>query len=343
MTEPARPFHGGRLNEAARTWGIPRDQWLDLSTGINPESWPVPTLPLSVWQRLPEDDDGLDTELRRWTGAPALAECVPVPGSQCAIQTLPRLRRPGRVGVAMPGYREHGHGWRSAGHEVVGVTSAMVEGGDDWLDELDVLVWIQPNNPTGQSVPVERLLAWHQRLAADGGWLVVDEAFAEGVPGISVAAYTDRAGLVVLKSLGKFYGLAGLRAGVVLAERSVAEPLAAAVGPWAVSGPARYVMARAVSDESWRTAMAERLASQSGRLHTLLSDAGLTPTGGTLLFRYVVTEQAADLAEQLARQGILVREFEHPPALRIGLPGSEAEWQRLAQALADCSLGGKDR
>lgn len=333
MTAPHRPFHGGRLNEAARTWGIPRENWLDLSTGINPDSWPVPEIPASVWQRLPEEDDGLEALIRQWAGAPDSAGCVPVPGSQCAIQTLPRLRAGCRVGVPVPGYREHGHGWRSAGHDVVEVTAGMMAAGDDWLDELDVLVWIQPNNPTGQVIAPERLLTWHQRLADRGGWLVVDEAFAEGVDGVSVAAFTGRPGLVVFKSLGKFYGLAGVRAGAVLTDPVIAAGLSAAVGPWALSGPARYLMGLAVADDGWRSAMVARLRERSERLHRLLAGRGLKPSGGTLLFQYVVTGQAGAIADGLARHGILVRRFDHPPALRIGLPGPERDWLRLDEAL----------
>lgn len=333
MSGQSPPFHGGRLNEAVRRWGIPREQWLDLSTGINPEGWPVPPVPPVVWQRLPEDDDGLEERIRHWAGAPDNAACVAVPGSQCAIQTLPRLRVPCRVGVPQPGYQEHGHGWRSEGHELVAVSAEMIAAGDHWLDDLDVLVWIQPNNPSGQVVTPERLLGWHQRLVRRGGWLVVDEAFAEGVANVSVAAHAGTPGLVVLKSLGKFYGLAGLRAGAVLTDASIAAALRHTIGPWVVNGPARYLMARAMADDAWRASTVARLTTHSERLHTLLSQAGLPPAGGTLLFRYVVTDRAQAIADALAREGILVRRFEQPAALRFGLPGREDDWQRLSDAL----------
>ncbi|SDX00730.1 threonine-phosphate decarboxylase CobD [Marinobacter mobilis] len=333
MSGQLPPFHGGRLNEAVRRWGIPRDQWLDLSTGINPDGWPVPPVPPAVWQRLPEDDDGLEERIRHWAGAPDKACCVAVPGSQCAIQTLPRLRGRCRVGVPQPGYQEHGHGWRSEGHDLVAVSAGMIAAGDDWLDDLDVLVWIQPNNPSGQIVTPERLLDWHQRLAKRGGWLVVDEAFAEGVANVSVVAHTGTPGLVVLKSLGKFYGLAGLRAGAVLTDSAIAAALRNAIGPWAMNGPARYLMARVLADDAWRASTVTRLASQSERLHTLLIQAGLPPAGGTLLFRYVVTDRAPAIADALAAGGILVRRFEQPAALRFGLPGTEDDWQRLGEAL----------
>lgn len=328
------PVHGGRLNQAVRRWGIPREQWLDLSTGINPNGWPVPPIPTDVWQRLPEEDDGLQSRIRAWSGAPDNAACIPVPGSQAAIQALPRLRPPCRVGVPDPGYQEHGHAWQVTGHQIRAISPAELDERDDWLDQLDVLVWIQPNNPTGARVGLEQLLAWHQKLAARGGWLVVDEAFADGLADVSLAAWAGLPGLVILKSLGKFYGLAGLRAGAVLTEAGLGEALRRMIGPWALSGPARYVMRLALDDEAWAVQTAARLRHQSERLHTLLVSLGLNPAGGALLFQYVRHPEARALADALAEQGILVRRFDEPPALRFGLPGTEAQWQRLSDTLS---------
>lgn len=330
-----KPGHGGRLNAAAQRWGIPRKQWLDLSTGINPEGWPVPEIPAGIWRRLPEEDDGLAVVVRDWARIPAAAAALPVAGSQAAIQALPRLRAPARVGVPSPGYEEHGHCWAAAGHTVVALEPEAIEA---QLDQLDVIVWIQPNNPSGAKCSVERLLGWHERLARRGGWLVVDEAFVTEPEDESLAAHTGREGLIVLRSLGKFFGLAGIRAGAVLAWPSLCAGLDQALGPWTLSGPTRYLMAAALEDRAWQAAMTERLRRQSQRLGALLSAQGLVPHGGTLLFRYVVHPQAQELADALARQGILVRSFRELPALRFGLPGAETEWRRLARALGALAI-----
>lgn len=331
----AQPGHGGRLNAAVERWRIPRAQWLDLSTGINPTGWPIPAIPPEVWQRLPEADDGLETVIRQWAKFPSQAACLPVAGSQAAIQALPRLRPTGRVAVPVPGYREHGHCWAAAGHEVLPLG---LEDIDAQLDRLDVVVWIQPNNPTGQVLPAATLLDWQARLAHRGGWLVIDEAFI-GAPDVaSLAAHSGREGLIVLRSLGKFFGLAGVRAGAVIAWPELAAQLDGCLGPWAVSGPARYLMAAALKDLAWQAATAERLLEQSERLRRLLTRYGLGPWGGSNLFQYCPHHDASGLADALARRGILARRFDSPPALRFGLPGPEPEWARLEDALAGLAI-----
>ena len=327
------PAHGGRLIEAARRWSIPLDHWLDLSTGINRRGWKVPPLPDHLWRQLPEDDDGLDLVLREFSGAPGSAGCLPVAGSQAAIQTLPLLRAPCRVGVPEPGFSEHARCWALAGHEVVPVALDQIQEGNDWLGSLDVMVWINPNNPTGMAVDRNRLLDWHADLVERGGWLVVDEAFATGYPGLSMAPMASAPGLVVLHSLGKFFGLAGVRAGAVYAEPAITDALGAKLGPWSLSSPARYIMARALKDTLWQQSTMDRLRSDSDRLDRLLQGMGLPATTGTLLYRYLVHPDAAAMADFLAGRGILVRHFDSPQALRIGLPGDEFEWERLERTL----------
>lgn len=333
--------HGGRLNNAVKRWGIPREQWLDLSTGINPTGWRVAELPADVWQRLPEEDDGLEQVIRNWSGAPRAAGCVPVAGSQTAIMALPTLRKPCRVGIPVPGYREHGHSWQNAGHQVVPVAPAQTNGGasgfdDRWLDQLDVLVWINPNNPTGHTIPPATLLRWHHRLQKRGAWLVVDEAFMDTTPGFSLCSQTGLPGLVVLRSLGKFFGLAGVRAGFVLADQTVADSLRERLGPWAVSGPARYVMQQALLDTHWQAITRRRLSRDSQRLANLLGAAGLQVTGGTPLFQTVYASKPWHLADTLAAEGILLRVFEQSARLRFGLP-PENQWGRLQQVLLSCT------
>lgn len=330
MTHPVREHHGGRLLQAARRWGIPADDWLDLSTGISPWSWPVPPVPISVWQRLPDEDDDLVARCREWLDVPEGAGCLPVPGSQSALQLLPQLRPACRVGVPSPGYREHAVAWSRAGHAVISLSPDQI---DAAMADLDVLVCINPNNPTGQLYAADTLLRWHQQLAAKGGWLVVDEAFLDASEGATLASLCGRPGLIVLRSLGKFFGLAGVRAGLVLGAGALCAALEAKLGPWALSHPARWVMAQAVQDNKWQQQQRQRLRQARQRLNGLLDQAGLLPQGDSDLFALCCHDQAQALLDALARQGILVRHFEQLGALRFGLPRNESEEQRLLLAL----------
>ncbi|MEX6502596.1 threonine-phosphate decarboxylase CobD [Pseudomonas zhanjiangensis] len=319
--------HGGRLRAAARRHGIALGDWLDLSTGIAPYGWPLPPIPASAWTRLPETDDGLEAAARDYYGA---AHLLPVAGSQAAIQALPRLRERCRVGVVAPAYAEHAAAWRREGHRLLELSEAGINRA---LERLEVLLLVNPNNPTGRRFAPEQLLAWRARLAERGGWLLVDEAFIDCTPEHSLAAHCDRPGLIVLRSFGKFFGLAGIRLGFVLAEPALLARLDELLGPWAVSGPARALATALLQDGPGQQVQRERLRADGERLARLLREQGLTPTGGCALFQWLADARAAVLHEFLAAQGILTRLFQQPQSLRFGLPPDESGWARLERAL----------
>ena len=203
--------HGGNLHDVIQRYGRPREEWLDLSTGINPHWFSVVPLAENCWHRLPETSDTLIRSAQRYYGVTAV---LPVAGTQAAIQALPRLRAASKVVVAAPSYAEHLHHWQLQGHDVRQVPYASLAG---VVGDCDVMVVCNPNNPTGEKIAPEQLGEWAKRLAARGGWLVVDEAFADMTPGTSIAHLADQPGLIVLRSVGKFFGLAGLRLGFVAA------------------------------------------------------------------------------------------------------------------------------
>ncbi len=319
--------HGGRLRKAALDYGIAEADWLDLSSGLAPWPFPIPEIPLRAWARLPETDDGLEQAACDYYGA---NQVLPVAGSQMAIQLLPRLRRAGKVGVLSPCYAEHAEAWRRNGYIVREVQEQEVE---FYLDNLDVLVVVNPNNPTGLSLTPAKLLDWHARLAQRGGWLVVDEAFMDNTPQLSLAAHAHQVGLIVLRSFGKFFGLAGVRLGFVLAERKLLRLLAEQVGPWVVSGPTRVLGQACLQDTENHKRQRIRSDEASERLATLLERYGFKPQGGCALFQWLITDQAQALYEFMVRRGILLRLFTHNSSLRFGLPADAAEEARLEQAL----------
>lgn len=317
--------HGGRLLAAAREYGIVPEDWLDLSTGVSPLSWPVPTLPSYLWSRLPEEDDELIDAACRYYGA---ASVLPVAGSQAAILALPRLRSPCCVGIPQLTYAEHAQAWAAAGHRVEAWTRQRgVEG-------IDVLVLVNPNNPTGERFTVDSLLEFHHSLAKKGGWLIVDEAFIDVTPEFSLAAYSHHPGLIVLRSVGKFFGLPGARIGFVLAELRILLALQEALGPWSLTGPSRWLAQQALADTAWQIRQRDDLLIAKKRLIAILQEYSLASAGGTALFQWVMTPKAGEIHHDLARQGILTRLFATPESLRFGLPATEADWQRLSEGLS---------
>lgn len=317
--------HGGRLRQFAARYQRPENDWLDLSSGINPNGWPVPELPASVWQRLPENDDDLIKAAQNYYQTDSL---LAVPGSQAAIQQLPYLRQKSRVGILSPAYAEHAYCWQKAGHEVQAINAETVD-----LTTLDVLIVVNPNNPTGQKFNKAQLLDWHQQLQQQGGWLILDEAFIDSTPQNSLLTHGPQEGLVVLRSLGKFFGLAGLRLGFVSAPTDLLQQLEQTLGPWPIAHASRYIATLALRDSKWQQQTSDHLRQSSQRLTALLTEYGLPPDGGCDLFQWIKTAKAKDLHHQLAEQGILTRLFNEPASLRFGLPGTENDWQGLQTAL----------
>jgi len=321
--------HGGNLRDAARHDG--RGDWIDLSTGINPHGYPAAAPSPSAWHRLPEPDPALLAAACAYYRAPQL---LPVAGTQAAIQALPRLRAPCRVAVSAPSYAEHAHHWGLHGHTRRLVAYAELEAA---IDDHDVVVVVNPNNPTGATVAPERLRDWAARLHARGGWLVVDEAFGDTATGMSVAQHAAQPGLIVLRSVGKFFGLAGLRLGFVAAHHTVLTDLDDLLGPWAVSGPAQQVALQALQDIRWQQQTLASLRQSGDRMSRLLREHGIA-SAGTPLFQWWPEARPEAFHEHMAARGIWCRLFRDAArGIRVGLPAAEEEWQRLEQALQEWS------
>ena len=331
--------HGGDLAPARLLFPGAPEPFVDLSTGINPHSYPIPRFASDAFTRLPEPValERLAVATARAYGAPSGAHVVAAPGTQILLGQVAVLVAPGRAALLGPTYAEHARAAALAGHAVREVRD---------LDELaaaDLAIIVNPNNPDGHIVPRTDLVGLAQaRSGHRGGLLVLDEAFMDvGSPDASFCAEVERGRIVVLRSFGKFFGLAGLRLGFAIAAPAAAERLRALLGPWAVSGPAIAIGEVALADAAWIAETQLRLAEEAARLDQLLRDCGLTVVGGTSLFRLVRTPRAAALYNQMGRAGVLVRRFaEHPHWLRFGLPPDEPAWSRLAEAL--CDEGGAD-
>jgi cobalamin biosynthetic protein CobC len=327
--------HGGDLTQAIAQYGGTPAMWLDLSTGINPRPWPVPaTLPDASWERLPSraDQEALIAAARTAYRVPVDVAIAAAAGTQALIQWVPYLAAPGAVAIMGPTYSEHAAAWSQAGHEVLAFTAA-----DHLPDHARHVVIVNPNNPDGRLLDRAALARVAATVRDRGGWLVIDEAFADLDPACSAVALCGDLPVIILRSFGKFYGLAGLRLGFAIGPPTIIERVAVALGPWPCSGPALAIGRAALRDAAWADRTRETLKSQAAKLNAVLIAAGFAMVGGTALFRLVRHADAKARHAALARRHIWCRSFEAAEdLLRFGLPGDDSSLDRLAAALGSC-------
>lgn len=317
--------HGGNIGAAMAAFGGAQGDWLDLSTGINRVPYPASTVAPGAWADLPTDlamqalTDAARGAYR--TEAPIL----PLAGATQPIQLLPRILPRGDMAIVAPTYNEHAASARAAGWQVREVARPADLAG------AALAVLVNPNNPDGRVTAPGDLV----ELAREVGTLVVDESFADPTPEMSLCPALDGLdNVVVLRSFGKFYGLAGLRLGFALGPARLLMALREEAGPWAVNGPALDIGARALADEAWAEATRARLAQDAARADALADQAGWRCLGGTDLFRLYETPDARAAQAQLARGHVWSRIFPYSDTwLRLGLPGHDAEWAQLERAL----------
>ena len=321
--------HGGNLREAAVQYDIPLKSWIDLSTGINPNGWLPPKIPSNVWLRLPEEEDGLLKAAQNYYG---VKNILPVAGSQAAIQSLPKCRPASHVGIVSPCYAEYEYCWRQAGHTVKAIHRGDV---DKYLHELDVLVVINPNNPDAYLHANSTLKRWQKQLEKQAGWLIVDEAFMDSSPENSLLQYDldMMPNLIILRSLGKFFGLAGVRLGFVVANPAILNQIKLDQGSWSISHPARWIGKKALQDQAWQKHTRKELEPKAIRLRQVLSILNVKSVNNTSLFCYFELEDAKVLQAYLAKNGVWVRYFELPKAIRIGLPKTTKDLSLLESLL----------
>ena len=331
MPASTLPRHGGSIALAEKVFGVPTEGWLDLSTGINPDSFSFSEVPNELWQKLPDTTlaDACIDIAAKYFGCNSRDYIVPGPGTQALIQWLPWLRSPSKTGIIGPTYTGHASAWQAAGHEVIEITDLP-----NWGDFATVIV-TNPNNPDGKQFKAEDLASLSERQAYGGGVLVVDESFIDASPTNSVSGITGNKGLIVLRSFGKFFGLAGLRLGFALADIETAEILRNALGPWPVSGPALEIGKQAMADLSWQKNMRKSLKKRSKKMRELLDLHNFEILGGTSLFLLGGLPNAHSLYRHLAKSGVLTRAFEdQPDRLRFGIPRDENDFIRTERALS---------
>lgn len=332
---PSGPLaHGGDLAAARLMFPGAPEPFIDLSTGINPFPYPLPPLPAEIFTRLPDRRSirRLASVAARYYGALATDHVVPAAGTQILLPKVASLIDAGRAVILRTTYAEHARAATLAGHSVKETSEA------DELRLADLAIVVNPNNPDGRIVSKDLLLDIADDLRRRGGLLVIDESFADVMPeGTSLAAEVCCGNIIVLRSFGKFFGLAGLRLGFALASPNLANRIDALLGPWAVAGPAVLIGEKALADRPWQERTLEVLAAASARLERLIVNAGVDVIGGTWLYRLTRSSNAKELFKKLGGAGILTRRFDDEETwLRWGLPADEAAWQRLSAVLTRC-------
>lgn len=308
--------HGGGVDAASGKYGGTRADWIDLSTGINPVAYPLGDISADAWTALPDRaaQSALIEAARRNWNIPARAAVLATPGASAPIAMIPRLRPASRVHIAAPTYNEHAASFTATGW----TTTTQVHG-------ADAQVIVHPNNPDGRVFTITDL---HAPLR------IIDESFCDVMSAASLVSQSATPGTLVLKSFGKFWGLAGLRLGFVVGDPELVDQLASMLGPWPVAGPALQIGTRALNDHRWADETRQRLATDASRLDTLVASAGAKPLGGTTLFRLFDVADASDWQDRLARHHIWSRVFPYNSRwLRLGLPAPD-QWDRLVAALA---------
>ncbi len=323
--------HGGDLAAFGQAHPSALRPLIDLSTGINPHAYEL-AIDQDWMQRLPgaADEEACRAAFAAYAGVDRSLVHL-MPGTQSIISGLPHLFDRAHVSILSPTYGEHEASWRAAGHSVSLCSPEEILGAD-----ADVIVITHPNNPDGHVFEAAQLRACQSRQKARGCWLVVDEAFIDCSPELSMSSEVQKGGLLVLRSFGKFFGLAGLRLGFFIGPAEMADQMTRQMGPWSVSTPALCIGAEAYGDAGWISETRQALTKKMDRLQEIVAPRLGVITGGTPLFVLLKTPDAAAAATHLGRHGIFVRTFaDMPDCLRIGLPGEPWAWDRLETALTE--------
>lgn len=329
-------FHGGRLDEAVQKYGGAPDQWLDLSTGINPNAYPIGDVPEFAWQRLPDRNAELKLydAARQYYQVPKDFGIIAANGTQVLIEMVPRVVDSQRIDILSPTYEEHAQAWKKNGRHV-----ELIEAVESRSLISNALVIVNPNNPDGNVLTVPQLETLADDLALRHGYLILDEAFCDADPDLSFIPKM-RSNVLIYRSFGKFFGLAGLRLGFLIANRDIVHQIENQFGPWNVSGPALAIGTKALADHSWIEQTRTELGRVSESQQLMLKNLGFEIAGTNALFTYTDHSHAEKIYKELLKQHILIRKFPGMPTkLRFGLCKDLTELKRLEAALSQAMAG----
>ena len=338
--------HGGNLDFAIKRYNIPKEQWIDLSTGISPWAYPITDLPDNVWQELPPSNNELITIAATYYGVNP-GSITATPGSQLAIRLIPQLFEPANVAIPSLGYKEHAISWQTANHQTINYnnTTELIELISNKLVQHVVL--INPNNPSGEKIDLDTL---KKIIPQVDGACIIDEAFVDFYDTDEINSATkllcqnESDNLIILRSVGKFFGLAGIRLGFAIGSHPELLTLRALLDPWSISHVSQTIGIQALQDSPWQQQQRNKIKQQQDAFQIVLDDLlnshlkhfSMTETG---LFNSVFAEKSKlkELHHQLAKQAIWTRlgnKNDQPSWLRFGLTKDIAEFEKRTHSLS---------
>lgn len=347
-------LHGGQLSRVAKQYQIPEQEWLDLSTGIAPFSYPIPKIPTHIWQNLPTITDSLVNAAKAYYQAPY---CWPLAGSQQLIEKLPELwnckvaelnnipLKEKHAYLPKVGYKEHQQAWSKAGYRLHFYQQSLPCD----IQQNSVVVVINPNNPLTDAFTIDQLKQCQELCTQQQALLIIDEAFADifepefsfiyHLTDLNDITYQEHRldqiseNVIVLRSVGKFFGLAGLRIGFVCSSQEWCQTVQENIGPWSINGPALFITEQVLKDKTWQVTQKMRLQQQSKVMRSILETHFVgARIEANALFITVFLNQAADVYHQLCEQGIYVRLTDENDSLRFGI-ANETQLKKLQLAL----------
>lgn len=322
--------HGGDLSKAVQTYAIEKWKWMDLSTGVNPNGYAIERLPQSCFEKLPDSQEltALAEAARRAYQVPDKQGLIAAPGSEFLIQALPQTRNLSKVAILGPTFSSHEAGWRRYGHQVRLISQL------DEIDDETVVVIVNPNNPDGRVLKPGQIKKLAGELLKRGGLLVIDEAFVDVMPEVSFVPKEPLENLVILRSIGKFFGLAGVRLGFAVGPNRLLDPLRESLGAWAVSGPAIAIGTEVLNDRDWQEQTRSVLRLQASQHRDVYEGYGVKIVGGTPLFQLIEVDDARKVHHELAKRAIWTRLFDYNTNwLRVGLCKTQTDLRQFADRL----------
>ena len=315
--------HGCDIDLAIKKYGGERADWIDLSTGINRTSYPWQESVKVELRDLPSSKllMGLEKAASRAYKVAEGADTAAVQGAQQIISLLPIcLKNYNSVAILGPTYNEYEKAFKSSGIKAETVSEVSK------LSSSDIAIIVNPNNPTGKVIAEEILDDLSKKVRI----LIIDESFKM----FSSRRIQKFDNVIQINSLGKFFGLAGVRLGFVSGPSDFIKSVRVMLGPWPDSSVAAEIGIIALNDKTWISAMEKILLEGSNVLHEACNTKNWKLVGKTNLFHTYATSNCVEVEEQFAAHYIWIRTFDYSKSwVRLGIPTSKYEWARVRQAL----------